>query len=43
MLFSKVGHRLVEVDSVILTLDEALVAGSKLRDVSAEYLADVGD
>ncbi|MBE1565286.1 hypothetical protein [Nonomuraea africana] len=43
VLFSKVGHRLVEVDSTSLTLDEALVAGSKLRAVSAEYLADVGD
>lgn len=43
VLFSRVGRRLVEVDSVMLTLDEALVAGSKLRAVSAEYLADAGD
>ncbi|MET7459322.1 hypothetical protein [Nonomuraea sp. NPDC005501] len=43
VLFAKVGHRLVEVDSGSLTVHDALTVGSELRTVSAEYLADVGD
>ncbi|MER6944438.1 hypothetical protein ABT294_10475 [Nonomuraea sp. NPDC000554] len=42
VLFAKVGDSLVQVDSKALSLDQTIIAGTKLRAVSAEYLADAG-